>query len=118
MRRVLVVDDEELIRELVLATLDSAGWHVEVAAGALEAKRLAATTAFDVALIDVNLGGGSGVDLGHALLASASGAPPAIVFVSGDAALTDLPGAHGFLAKPFLPGELLDAVERCIDERP
>lgn len=118
MRRALVVDDEELLRVLIRETLDAAGWHVEVAADADEARRLAGATPFDVALIDVNLVGHSGLDLCRALLAVARGAPPAIVFMSGDPDLLDAPGAHGFLAKPFRASELLDVIERCVGPGP
>lgn len=117
MRRALVVDDEELLRELMFETLDRAGWHVQVAADADEARRLAGTTEFQLALIDVNLVGESGVDLCRVLLQT-SRTPPAIVFVSGDSDLAGAAGGHGFLAKPFMATELLDAVERCLEDGP
>jgi CheY-like chemotaxis protein len=56
--RVFVVEDEYLIRMLIEDMLEELGYELAAAAGTLaEASELAATADFDVAILDVNLGG-------------------------------------------------------------
>jgi CheY-like chemotaxis protein len=56
--RVFVVEDESLVALMVEEMLRDLGCEVAACAGRLaDACRLAATTEFDVALLDVNLGG-------------------------------------------------------------
>ncbi len=62
-----MVDDEEDIRLTLRPALERRGYHVDVAASAIEAEELAATTPYDVAVIDYVLPGKRGLDLLHAL---------------------------------------------------
>lgn len=62
--RVLIVEDEPLIRSLLKDALEHLGYTVEVAGSARWAKRLAGEFDPDVALIDIDLGSGpNGLDL-------------------------------------------------------
>lgn len=66
-RRILVVEDDALIRGLLSARLESKGFEVQSAANAAEARRIATTFDPDLALLDIELGAGpSGVDLAMA----------------------------------------------------
>lgn len=66
--RVLVVDDEPLIRGLLKDALVHLGYTVETAGSARWAKRLAMTFDPDIALLDIDLGTGpNGLDLELAL---------------------------------------------------
>jgi DNA-binding response OmpR family regulator len=112
--RALVVDDEGLLRELMRETLLAGGWDVEVAADVREARALAASAPFDVAVLDVHLGDGDGLTLCRELSARLP-----VVLVSGlaDTATLDAgrgAGARGFLSKPFRPAELVEAVEAAL----
>lgn len=67
-RRLLVVDDETLVRTLLSDALTSAGFTVTTAVNAAEARTAVEEFDPDVAVIDIHLGSGpSGLHLGHAL---------------------------------------------------
>ncbi|MGN9791446.1 response regulator [Streptomyces sp. OZ13] len=112
--RVLVVDDEELVRAALQRLLDSAD-DITVAAtcdgpDALEtARRLAP----DVVLLDIDMPGASGLDVLHAVRALP--APPVVAMLTAldradhvERALRE--GASGFLLKTTEPRLFVDAV--------
>lgn len=118
MRRALVVDDEELLCSLVEAILGGAGWEVVAASDAGRALYLAASSRFDLALVDVHLVGSGGVGLCRAMRALPR--PPAVLLSSGEVDEATIgagfeAGACGLLPKPFGREELLDAVDRALD---
>lgn len=68
-RRVLVVEDEALLRDLLAQMLAGSGFAVSTAANALEARQLFDQEDFDALILDINLGPGlDGYDLAEALL--------------------------------------------------
>jgi diguanylate cyclase (GGDEF)-like protein len=60
---VLVVEDEDVIRELLVEVLEGHGFRVSAAANVAQARALVATRTFDVALLDKNLPDGSSLSL-------------------------------------------------------
>ncbi len=63
-RKVLIVEDEPLLRVLISNTLEAEGFIVASAANAAEARRVADDFDPDIALLDIELGDGpSGIDL-------------------------------------------------------
>lgn len=63
-RKVLIVEDEPLLRSLIAAKLEQAGFQVEAVGSAVEARKVVKTFDPDVALLDIELGDGpTGVDL-------------------------------------------------------
>jgi len=67
-RKVLVVEDESLLRGLIMTALESDGFVVRGAANAAEARSIADDFDPDVALLDIELGNGpSGIDLSMVL---------------------------------------------------
>ena len=79
--RVLVVDDSAGVRQLLSATLNGAGFEVEVAGGAREAVVAMANDAFDALVVDYSMPRSNGVELVRALRASEVRVP--IIMVSG-----------------------------------
>ena len=111
--RVLVVDDEATLRELVARELRAAGYTPLLADGPEGAVAVHdARPAGDIALLvtDIDMPGGSGVALSRRL-----GHLPAL-FISGHVGELErgtIPAAR-FLAKPFSREALLRAVQRCM----
>ncbi len=65
---VLIVEDEPLVRALLVSLLATNGYQIKAAANAAEAKSLADSFSPDVAVLDIELGDGpSGIDLAHIL---------------------------------------------------
>lgn len=102
-RRVLVVDDEPDLRELLGVTLEKMGLETLSAAGLAEAKRLLVSEPIDLVLTDMRLGDGDGMDLVAWMQQQAPGVPVAMItaFGSMDTAVQALKaGAFDFVAKP------------------
>ena len=79
--RILVVDDSAGVRQLLSATLNGAGFDVEVAAGAREALMAMANDVFEAMVVDFSMPRSNGVELVRAMRASDVNVP--IVMVSG-----------------------------------
>lgn len=116
-RRVLVVDDQEEIRELVGVVLrDLAGWDVEVCDGPTALVALGPTFAPDVVLLDRALGEVSGEDVARALRGEPWFDRARLVFLTATAEAADRArfralGA-GTVGKPFDPLRLADEIRR------
>ena len=105
----LVVDDDERLRELLQRYLSSNGFRVSAASDAESARALMKSMAFDLLILDVMMPGESGLDLARAIRAS-SQVPVMMLTARGDtedriAGLEH--GADDYLPKPFEPRELL-----------
>ncbi len=119
-KKILVVDDEESILELVTDSLAPRGCLVDRAATSEQALELSNQNSYDVILCDLNLESSSGRvvsgfdlhDLIVEKLAARSGTRPIFIFMTGDlvdAAVGEQAGREGnrFLQKPFRIAELL-----------
>jgi signal transduction histidine kinase len=111
---ILVVEDEEAVRELVRRTLASAGYAVQTVSTGAEGLRLlqAGRQAFRLVLTDLLLPGGvSGLDLARWVLTAGQG--PRLLCVSGysEQLSAEAMSAH----KPFSPSELLRRVRAVLD---
>jgi PAS domain S-box-containing protein len=102
--RVLVVEDEDVIRGLVDQVLRGEGYEVLLAADGDEAIALAGSNRVDVLLTDLTMPGIGGHELADRLRAGAPGLK--VLFMSGfaegnDFSTSGLPPATAFLEKPF-----------------
>ena len=105
----LVVDDDERLRELLQRYLSANGFRVSAASDAAGARSLMKSMAFDLLIVDVMMPGESGLDLTRSIRAQ-SQTPILMLTARGDtedriAGLEH--GADDYLAKPFEPRELL-----------
>jgi two-component system OmpR family response regulator len=122
--RVLVVDDEPALAELLLRTLRVAGFDVRSAGSLAEALAVAGELAPELAIVDVMLPDGSGFDLAHLL----RGPLPdlAVVFLTARDSLEDRLtglnlGGDDYITKPFSVAEVVarvNAVLRRLGGRP
>ena len=126
-RHLLVVDDDDRIRELLKEYLTRHGYRVTAAPGGAAARRLMETLDFDLAVFDVMMPGEDGHSLTRWLRdrRGAAGRTPVLMLTAlGDpqARIEGLKtGADDYLAKPFEPEELLlriAAILRRGDARP
>ena len=118
--RVLVIDDERSIRELLSRLLLSAGYACETVGEPAAAREMLVRSSFDLLLCDVNLPEQSGLELVRHVLAERDDV--AAVMVSGfdDPTLARLAldyGAYGYLLKPFTPHAVLIAVTNALRRR-
>ncbi len=105
----LIVDDDERIRQLLCRFLSRAGFYVTGARDAGQARRLLAGLDFDMIVLDVMMPGEDGVSLTRELRVSRD-VPILLLTAKGETAdrIEGLEaGADDYLAKPFEPKELL-----------
>ena len=114
--RVLVVDDDELLRTLLRTTFEHAHVLIDEAANVREAAASIERNLPDVVVLDVEMPGGDGLTFARGLRAAPETASIGIVLLTGtetsDSAGLDA-GASTVLRKPFSPLDLLAATERA-----
>jgi two-component system OmpR family response regulator len=117
--RVLVVDDQEDIREMARLVLTGAGYEVATASSGREALRLARQRSFDLMLLDINMPELDGWATLRLLRADEThdGLKVAMFSVKSEvrdkvAGLKD--GAIDYLTKPFTVDELVTRVARIL----
>ena len=116
--RVLVVDDEEDIRELLDLTLARMGLSADCAGSVLEAKQLLEKERYSLCLTDMRLPDGEGLEIVR-LIGSRYGETPVAVitaFGSADNAVAALKaGAFDYLAKPVALDQLRTLIKSAIN---
>ena len=118
-QRVLVVDDEVSITELLATVLRYEGFDVETAITGVEALRRVASFRPDVVLLDVQLPDANGFDILNRIRSSGKMKNLPVLMLSGLGALEDIMkglklGANGYLTKPAKSRALLAAIEETI----
>jgi putative two-component system response regulator len=120
MARILVVDDEPAIRELLCRLLDRDGHESATAVDVPDACEQLDREDFEVVLCDVNLPGESGLVFVRRALAADSNIAVVMVTGSDDPELANAAlelGAYGYVVKPFRPSELSIAVANALRRR-
>jgi len=108
----LIVDDSlEFFEAARLLLAEDGVTVVGFAATSDEAVEEALALRPDVALVDIDLGAESGIDVARRLAALPGGGPP-VVLISAEsgselAELVDKSGAHGFVSKTDLSGDAI-----------
>jgi DNA-binding response OmpR family regulator len=117
--RVLVVDDQEEIREMTTLILSGAGYDVQSAGGGEEALRRARREPFDLVLLDINMPGMGGWETLRLLREDEDleGLPVAMFSVKGevrDKTVGLQYGATDYITKPFAVDDLVARVARLL----
>jgi DNA-binding NtrC family response regulator len=118
--RILVVDDETLIRDTLAEYLTQEGFAVDACGSGEEALERAAERRYDVALCDVQLPGIDGIELLERLLKLSPQTFVLLVtaFATVENAVEAFQrGAHDYLMKPILLDEVLGKVRRMLRYR-
>lgn len=115
--RILVVDDDVLIVDMIERYLEENGYATTTADNGDEAVFFLKTRKFDLVLSDIHMDGQDG----FAVLAACKALHPQtkVILCSGDIVYATLSrafacGADSFLAKPFLFGELLHQIKKYL----
>lgn len=115
-RRILVVEDEVLIRMDLVETLEELGHSVAEAGSAEEAIDVSTHGDFDILLTDMGLPRMSGEDLARLLRERKPGL--AVIFATGNNEAPALPVGSPpvLLRKPFEKSTLKQAIDQAIDQ--
>lgn len=119
----LVVDDDDRIRDLLSRYLTQQDYMVATARSAEDAIDLLQTLNFDLLVLDIMLPGLSGIDLTRTLRRGEAGADIPILLLTAMGETDDRingleAGADDYLAKPFEPRELLLRIQAILRRRP
>jgi two-component system, OmpR family, phosphate regulon response regulator PhoB len=122
MRRILVVEDEAAIAELVSINLRHAGFEVTIAATAEQAQAAVDAVLPDLVLLDWMLPGTSGVQLARQWRATQRTRELPIIMLTARAQESDKvagldSGADDYLTKPFSTNELLARIRAVLRRR-
>jgi two-component system OmpR family response regulator len=114
--RVLVVDDEPYITDVLAAALRFEGFEIEVAATGAQALSMALPGGFDMIVLDVMLPDLEGIEVCHQLRAAGTGTP--VLFLtardtSGDK-LAGLAVGDDYVTKPFSIDELVARIRAVL----
>jgi CheY-like chemotaxis protein len=121
MARVLIVDDDPVILELVAINFELEGHEVSTAANGPDAMEQARTWAPDAIVLDVMMPGLSGFEVCHQLRDDPSTTNIPVVLLSARALGRDVEeglaaGAAAYVTKPFDPLELVEQIEHLVRE--
>lgn len=118
--RILVVDDEAVVRDSLTQWFKEDGHEVRAASGGREALEAVRESTWDLALIDIKMPGMDGLELERRILEVAPDVT--IIMMTAYAsvktavrALKD--GAYDYVTKPFDPDELSQALRRIAEKR-
>lgn len=114
---VVVVDDEDLVREVVTDYLTRDGYRVRGAADGLQARGIIERENPALAIIDIMLPGRDGLSLVRELRAAGSNLPIILLTARGDEIDRVMGlelGADDYVTKPFSPRELVARVRSVL----
>jgi len=119
--RILVVDDDLRMRDLLVRYLGGEGYEVKAAADAAAMDKLLARERYDLVVLDLMLPGEDGLSICRRLRKenAAQGAAPAIIMLTAKGDDVDRivgleMGADDYLPKPFNPRELLARINAVL----
>ena len=119
MEKILIVDDDVSVLKVLQMRLESAQYAVVAASDAREAKKRLEEETFDIALFDLRLAEGSGIDLMKGIRDIDPELPVIILTAFGtiESAVEAMKeGAYSYLTKPFDTRELLVQIRNGIEK--
>ena len=120
MERILVVEDTDSLRDVLVAVLACEGYEVQGAATAEEGLALLTATDFALVISDLKLPGISGIEFLTKSRELKAGIPVLVMTAYGtiDIAVEAMKlGAVDFITKPFDPGMLVRLIEQVMEHR-
>src|ERR1700730_5728615 len=122
MKKVLVIDDDALVRDTIVRILERKGYTVLVAADGVRGLRIFHSEQPDLVITDIIMPEKEGLETIRGIRGSQPDAK--IIAISGGARIANLDylriagelGASEIMPKPFDPADLVSLVSRCLNE--
>ncbi len=104
--RILVIDDEQVVRDLLVTALSESGYNVDGMQDARKALEALESEHYDLMLVDIHMPGMNGMEFFKALALRESASASKVIFITGSAGepeIADFLECTGrpVLAKPF-----------------
>jgi DNA-binding response OmpR family regulator len=120
-KRILLAEDDEILRMLIIDTLEEEEYQVDEAEDGREAIALLEEIQFDLVIIDYMMPLYSGIEVIERVRQGDRNQAVTILMLSAKSQLSEQEkaigaGADYFVAKPFSPSELLDKVRDILHE--
>ena len=120
LNRILIIDDEKLIRESLSHLLTGAGYQVDLAADGDQTKQLFTQHTYDLALIDLRLPDCNGIELLKIFKTAVPDQGPMCIMMTAygsvDSAVQAMKhGAYDYINKPFKSKEILLIVKLALE---
>jgi DNA-binding response OmpR family regulator len=121
-KRILLAEDDEILRMLIVDTLEEDDYDVDEAADGLEALRFLEDFTYDLLIIDYMMPAYSGIEVIQKVRQGGNNNEVAILMLSAKSQQSEQEkaigaGADYFFAKPFSPRELLNKVRGILHEK-
>ena len=119
MKTILLADDDRLVRSVVHATLEDSEFRILEAQDGHQALAMARSERPDLIVMDLNMPGLNGVEVGRLLSQKHEMGPIPIILLTGNDVVgvreeSGPAGIKHFMTKPFSPLELLSTVEAIL----
>ena len=118
--RILVVDDEAVIRDGVKRILERSGMEVATSSSGRAALAMMQETDFDLVVTDLKMPGLNGIEVLKAIKVLQPEVPVIIItgYSTVDTAVEAMKnGAFDYIAKPFTPDQITGKVEKALEQR-
>jgi DNA-binding NtrC family response regulator len=118
--RILVVDDEDIVRTSCSRTLSPEGYEVRLAKNGVEGLKMASEERFDLVLTDLKMPDMDGIEVLRII--KEKWPETSVIIVTGyqtvDTAVKAIKlGAYDYIEKPFTPDALISAVAEAMANR-
>ncbi|HZX32146.1 MAG TPA: response regulator [Rhodocyclaceae bacterium] len=122
-RRVLLVEDEPVNRDIASMLLEDAGLRVDLAEDGMEAAEEAGKRRYDLILMDIQMPRLDGLEATQRIRALPGGADVPVVAMTANAFSEDRQrcldaGMNDFIAKPFDPDAFFETILKWMEKRP
>ena len=122
MTRILIVEDDQDIRELVVLTLEFSGYDVDSAVDGVQAIEKAQNDDFDLILMDVRMPRMTGYEACRRLRELEKTRDTPIIFLSAKGQEAEIKagmdaGATQYILKPFAPDELATQIDVALNQQ-
>jgi CheY-like chemotaxis protein len=119
MRQILIIEDNEMIRENAAELLELSGYKVSMASDGLQGIEKAKEQHYDVILCDVMMPGASGHQVFEELHNGGITLKSVFIFISASVERRDVEaalkkGVKAYIRKPFEEEDLLNTIEQCL----
>jgi CheY-like chemotaxis protein len=120
--KVLIVDDEPAIRNILARILSNKGLQTQTVSSGKAALAMLHETGFDLLVADLKMSGLSGMDLYQTLRKKRPDMADKTVFITGDTMTEETneflsSSGRPYLAKPFTPMEFLEIIEHALERK-